>query len=989
MTPPAPRPMFPPSGRPQVFGIAPGEDFSRLFVRGLTERMATLDAMDAARIRVLVNTHRTGRRMTQLLVAEGARLLPRVLPVTELAQDPDWADPSPPAPALRRRLQLTRLVLALLDREPDLAPRASAFDLADSLAGLIDEMHEEGVSPEALIGQDFGELSDHWARSARVLSIVAPYFGPGSAAEASGAARLADLVARIAADWDRAPPADPVIVAGSTGSRGTTFRLMQAVAGLPQGALVLPGYDFGQPEAVWESLVADRAEDHPQYRFARLRQALHLAGGDIRPWTGDARPSPRNALLSLALRPAPVSDQWIVEGPALGALDDATGGIDLIEAPTLRAEALAIATAARAAVHRGEVAAVVTPDRDLTRLIAAELDRWGIAADDSAGEPLAQTAQGRLLRHAADALVAPLRIDQALVILKHPSVHAAEGRGRHLDWTRQLEMRLRREGQPYPSPQVMAALIRRDGDDREDWANWIATALFDTVLTGEHPLSTHLRRHVALVELLSGGPAQAPDAPPLPVWSGAAGSRARQVMTELEREADAAGLMTAAEYRDVVGAILSRAEVRAAAEAHTGVRFWGTIEARIQGADLVILAGLNEGVWPARPSPDPWMNRRMRKAVGLTLPERRIGLSAHDFQQAAAAPRVILSRPLRDESAETVPSRWLARLTNLLSGLDENGVPALAAMRARGEGWLALSLRIDRPGPRDRTPPARRPSPRPPVMARPRRLSVTEIQTLIRDPYAIYARHVLDLRPLDPLRPEPDALLQGTVVHRVLQDFVNATLAVPALLTREALLDCADAVLLARAHWPGIRHVWRGRIEGFADWFVALERSRRADAVPMIIEKQAQYAMSDPEFVLIGKPDRIDLRTDGTAEILDYKTGNPPSEAVMRHFDRQLVLLAMMAEHGAFGGAKGLRVSRIAHVGLGSDPRFRPQDLEPDSTARATADLATLLRAYLDPAKGFPAQRLREGQRWEGDFDHLSRFGEWSTADPAIPEDVG
>ena len=981
--------MFPPEGRPHVFGIAPGEDFSQLFVRGLIERTAPLDPMDVARIRVLVNTHRTGRRMTQLLVAEGARLLPRILPVTELAQDPDWADPSPPAPALRRRLQLTRLVLALLDREPDLAPRASAFDLADSLAGLIDEMHEEGVSPEALIGQDFGELSDHWARSARVLSIVAPYFGPGSAAEASGAARLAELVARIAEDWTRAPPAEPVIVAGSTGSHGTTFRLMQAVAGLPQGALVLPGYDFGQHEAVWEGLVADRAEDHPQYRFARLRQALHLAGGEIRPWTGDARPSPRNALLSLALRPAPVSDQWIVEGPALGPLTDATEGIDLIEAPTLRAEALAIATAARAAVHRGEVAAVVTPDRDLTRLIAAELDRWGIAADDSAGEPLAQTAQGRLLRHAADALVAPLRIDQALVILKHPSVHAAEGRGRHLDWTRQLEMRLRREGQPYPSPQVLQALIRRDGADREDWAGWIATALFDTVLTGDHPLSTHLRRHIALVELLSGGPALASDAPPLPVWSGAAGSRALQVMAELEREADAAGTMSAAEYRDVLSAILSRAEVRAAAEAHTGVRFWGTIEARIQGADLVILAGLNEGVWPARPSPDPWMNRRMRKAVGLTLPERRIGLSAHDFQQAASAPRVILSRPLRDDSAETVPSRWLARLTNLLSGLEETGVPALEGMLSRGRGWLALSERIDRPGPTERIAPARRPAPRPPVTARPRRLSVTEIQTLIRDPYAIYARHVLGLKPLDPLRPEPDALVQGTVVHRVLQDFVTATLALPALLTREALLDTADAVLAARAHWPGIRHVWRGRIEAFADWFVAQEIERRLDATPLIAERKAEFAFPDPQFTLVGKPDRIDLRHDGTFEILDYKTGALPSAKDIQHFDRQLQLLAMMAEGGVFGGPPGRRVSRLAHVGLGSDPKFRALDLEPGETARTATELAALLRAYLDPAKGFPAQRLREGQRWEGDFDHLSRFGEWSTADPAIPEDVG
>jgi ATP-dependent helicase/nuclease subunit B len=61
-------------------------------------------------------------------------------------------------------------------------------------------------------------------------------------------------------------------------------------------------------------------------------------------------------------------------------------------------------------------------------------------------------------------------------------------------------------------------------------------------------------------------------------------------------------------------------------------------------------------------------------------------------------------------------------------------------MRARGN-LAGLAAAFDTP-PGD-TPPEKRPSPRPPVAARPRSLSVTEIKTLIRDPYAIYARHVL------------------------------------------------------------------------------------------------------------------------------------------------------------------------------------------------------------------------------------------------------
>jgi RecB family exonuclease len=272
---------------------------------------------------------------------------------------------------------------------------------------------------------------------------------------------------------------------------------------------------------------------------------------------------------------------------------------------------------------------------------------------------------------------------------------------------------------------------------------------------------------------------------------------------------------------------------------------------------------------------------------------------------------------------------------------------------------------------------------------RPRRLSVTEIQTLIRDPYTIYARHVLGLLPLEPLRPEPDTKVQGTVFHRILQDFVTATLTVPDLLTRAALLDTADAVLAVSAHWPGIRHVWRGRIEGFADWFVALETARRLDARPMVVEEKVKYRLSDPDFVLVGKPDRIDLRQDGTAEILDYKTGALPSKTDIAHFDRQLMLLAVMAESGAFGGPPGLTVSRVAHVGLGSDPKLSETPVAAGETAETRTRLSALLTAWLDPAKGFSARRAKEGSRWDGDYDHLARYGEWSAADEARPEDVG
>lgn len=983
--------MFDPSDAPHVFATSTGEDFSDVLVRGLLARMEKMDPFAIGRIKIVVNTRRTGRRLTALLSASGARLLPKIMPVAELALDPG-ADLPQPVTSMRRKLELSQLILKLLDANPDLAPRASAYALAQSLARLIDEMYEEDVSAEALIQQDFGELTAHWQRSLKVLSIITRYFGPEGTAELSPAALLDLQVRNMTRRWAENPPQDPILVVGSTGSRGTTFRLMQEVAKLPQGAIVLPGFDFGQPQPVWEMILRDRAEDHPQYRFARLCDVLGTTPKNVRHWLGAPQQTKHDALVSLALRPAPVSDQWIVEGPKLGDLVEATEGLSLIEAPSPRREALAIAALARDGVSKGQVTAIVTGNRELTRLITAELHRWGINADDSAGEPLAQSAAGRLLRHSAELLLGPARTEQMLILLKHPLVHAGAGRALHLDWTRDLELRLRREGKPYPEADELLSLIgRKAGTEdegqsaaRKAWGAWVAGMLTGHGFNGKRHLSDHLAAHLALAEALSRGSMASEGAEP-PLWTGTGGPLAKRILTELQRESGAGGILTSAEYRDLVTDILNGGEVRAEAEAHTGVRFWGTIEARIQGADVLVLAGLNEGSWPVHAAADPWLNRSMRKAVGLTLPERRIGLAAHDFQQAVTAPKVVLTRSVKDAAADTVPSRWLNRMVNLMSGLPETGAEALRLMRERGKAWLDLAERIDQPPASARKPPAPRPAPAPPLEARPRQLSVTEIKTLIRDPYAIYAKHVLRLRPLDPLRPEPDARAQGTLIHSVMEGFLKATREDPSRISLDLFTQLVESSLLKAVPWPGVRHIWRGRLATNAEWIISEEVERRKYGVPDLIEDKLLWTVPGTGVTLVGKPDRVDRLEDGSYEVLDYKTGSVPSKKDIKHFDRQLMLLALMLEGGAKGG-QPMPVTKMTHVGLGSTPANALVKVEEYPLSEVQAQLVALLSAYLDPAKGFAAHRAREGQRWSGDYDHLARMGEWTPSDPAITE---
>ncbi|MGL6210040.1 MAG: double-strand break repair protein AddB, partial [Paracoccaceae bacterium] len=457
--------MFDPGQTPRVFYLAPGVDFAAAFADGLMARMAGQPPEAMARVQVYLNSDRMRRLVTEALTQSGARFLPRLRVLTELSRDPVLADQPPPVPPLRRRLELAQLIARLLDAQPGLAPRAALYDLSDSLATLLDEMGGEGVSAARIASVDVSGHSAHWTRTQTFLGIIEPFL-----AEAQDiGTRARHAAERLALRWQDQPPADPVIVAGSTGSRGATRALMEAVARLPQGAVVLPGFDALLPAQVWAAMDdAMTAEDHPQYRMHRLMVALGLDPARVPTWHTTAPADlPRNHLISLSLRPAPVTDQWLVDGPALRDLRPITEQMTLIEASSPRAEALSIALILRGAVADGTTAALITPDRTLSRQVTAALDRWGILPDDSAGQPLAPSAQGRFLRHVAGLFGQRMTAERLLTLLKHP-LAGSGARANHLRLTRMLEVQLRKAGPAFPDGAMVSAWAADKG--AADWA---------------------------------------------------------------------------------------------------------------------------------------------------------------------------------------------------------------------------------------------------------------------------------------------------------------------------------------------------------------------------------------------------------------------------------------------------------------------------------------------------------------------------------------
>ena len=956
----------------RLFKVSLGADFPRELVAGLRQRFSdTPEQM--ARVQLYLNSGRMLRRVSAVF-QETPGFLPQMRLVTDLNAFSVLAPD--PVSALRRKLELAQLVKHLIDTDPTVAPHSAVFDLADSLAALMKEMQDEGVSPEALQNLDVAQYAEHWQKSLRFLNLITPFFGPTST---SSAAQQRAIVARLSEEWRTNPPEHPIVIAGSTGSRGTTRLLMEAVAKLPKGYVVLPGFDAEQPNAVWDALKDPlTSEDHPQYRYAALMQNLGLRKQDLENWTTDAH-SARGALVSLALRPAPVTDQWMTEGPQLTGIDDATKDITLIEAPDARTEAVAIALRLRQAADTGETAALISPDRVLTRQVTAALDRWDIEPDDSAGRPLPLSPPGRFLRHVAALFGAPLTAEALITLLKHPLTHTGgDDRGPHLIWTRELELHIRKYGPPFPTGADLQNWAAARDDAPTEWAKWLAETFdgLDAFVSAD--VDSFTKTLLETAETLANGPNPTQ---PSELWQKNAGEKAQALMSELTNAADAGGMINAHEFETLLYSVLQTDEVRDPRRPHPNIMIWGTLEARVLGADLVILGGLNEGSWPEPAAPDPWMSRDMRKSAGLLLPERQIGLSAHDFQQAVMAPKVWLTRSLRDAEAQTVTSRWLNRIVNLLDGASDKSRTALKDMRSRGAKWVALAKELEKPA--EAIDCAARPSPRPPVEQRPRKLSVTRIRTLIRDPYAIYAQYVLRLRPLDPIRPDPDARLKGTILHDALEQFLRQ-----GGNTREDLMRIVTQVVTERAPWPAAQRVWLAKFENVADWFLETEADRRAIATPLEPEQSGAIALDCVDFTLTAKADRFDQTPDGRIIAYDYKTGTPPTDKQQKLFDNQLLLEAAMVERGAFEKIGAAPVAGAQFIGLGSTPKIVDAPIQDVGLDTIWEQLSTLILAYQNPDQGYTARRALEQDRFGSDYDQLSRFREWDATDEPKPKDM-
>ncbi|MEO3435054.1 double-strand break repair protein AddB [Inquilinus sp. CAU 1745] len=961
----------------RIFTIPSSRPFLDALAKGILDRAGD-DPRTLGDFIILLPTRRACRSLREaFLRLSGGRpmLLPRMNPIGDLDEESAelWEDglaiDLPPAiPALDRRLLLARLIMARADSP---VPPDQAAWLAADLARLLDQVQTEGLGFDRLATLAPDDLAKHWQVTLDFLKLVTEHWPAilAERGEVDPAERRNRLLGLRTESWLKRPPAGPVIAAGSTGSIPATAALLKAVAGLPQGAVVLPGLDQEMDDEGWDAI----DESHPQFGLKKLIGGFGLARRDVAPWPASETERDRSILIRETLRPAATTEAWQhLESVPAAALE----GLKRIDSRAPDEEAATIAIILRQTLETpGRTAALVTPDRGLARRVASSLARWGVEVDDSAGRPLAETAVGAFLRLAtslAAEQVGPLSL---LALLKHPL--AAGQADRRL--LRALELLALRGPRPAAGFEGLRAAASPHGAELTGWLERVGAlaAPFLSLMTSDLAVLPDLiDAHIGFVE----GLAAADGSPGADIlWRHDDGEAAASFLEEARAATAGFPPIAGRHYPRLFEALMADRVVRPRYGSHPRLSIWGPLEARLQCADTMILAGLNEGTWPAEPAADPWMSRPMRQAFGLPSPERRIGLAAHDFAQLLAGPEVVLSRAARVEGAPTVPSRWLLRLDTVLA--------RVGARLEEPPAWADWAQALDRP---ERVAAIAPPSPRPPVEARPRKLRVSEIGLWMTDPYAIYARHILKLRPLDPLEADPGAADRGTIIHSALSGFleeIGGDLPEDSL---ARLLDHGQRAFGEIIAYPGVRAFWWPRFVRIAEWFVDREIQRRHRGLtPAATEIAGNMMIGAPagRFALTARADRIDRDGDGGLVIIDYKTGAVPSAGDMAQgYSPQLPLEAAMAREGGFGAALEGEVAGLEHWRLtgnrpaGEIKQVKVKDVPlPELIEGARSGFAALVARFDDPATpylSFP--RPAYAPRFS-DYAHLARVQEWSS----------
>ncbi|ATC33812.1 double-strand break repair protein AddB [Caulobacter vibrioides] len=977
---------------PRWYSIPAHRPFVDDLARGLLNTLEPLGPEALPRATVLTPTRRGARALADAFLAVGggrALLLPQIRPLGDLDEGEPPFEPGelsltlPPAiSSRRRRFELARLVTDHGDKLSFKPGPVQALELAKALSEFLDSCQIEEVNfDDKLDGLAEGDLAQHWQVSARFLRSVLRAWSArlNDLGLIDVSERRVRLLRALEAQWRDNPPTEVLVAAGSTGTAPATADLLRVIAAAPKGAVVLPGLDEDLADTAWAKIEGSQGEQHPQGAMKRLLDRAGVSRAEVRAWVPevDSRGRWRRRIVNEALRPAEATADWLsqiaalrAEAPGLDPIAEGLKGFSVIAARAEEDAAGACALLLREALeHPDRTAALVTPDQTLARRVMTRLQRWGVIPDSSAGAPLAAAGAAILALHLARLVEEPLNPVRLLAFAKHPLVLGED----EAPAAALLERKGLRGAAPGSADGLRARL--RDAPDALALAERILAAVDHAAAPyggGKH--AAPARAAQALVEALESLIA------PHRLWAGNAGECLGTLMAALIQDGEPLPDASPQAFADILDRLVNEETVRVGGATHPRLRILGAIEARLVRADRLVLAGLEEGVWPQGAPIDPFLSRPMRQRLGLPPPERRIGLTAHDFAQAASAPDVVLVHCERRGGAPAVESRWLWRLKTLAAGAGLE-----LPRRDDVTDWVRA---LDAPGPYT---PIGRPAPKPPVEDRPRKMAVTRVEALTRDPYAVWARDILKLYPLERPDEPVEARARGTAIHAAFETFAelypDAVPAEAASAFEKLYVDALVSAGMPPTALAREKALAREAAAWVADW----ERQRRAHVRRIVVEAEGKLdlVINGRPFTLTAKADRIEPTPDGTAHILDYKTGAAPSQKqVDTGFSPQLTLTAAILMNGGFpdlgkptpGDLTYVRVTGRRPAGE-EQVRAKGDGASEEAARKALEGLSSLIARYDDPDEPYRSRVAPQFvKEHPGDYAHLARVFEWSTS---------
>ncbi len=946
---------------------------------------------------IFLPNNRAIKSMTEAFVrhAKPGLLLPRMVAVGDLAIDEALGpiiDPldsaaliHPVIEPMQRLMLLAKLVIKSGITKGDAISASEALRLARYLCNVIDELEIEGV--------DFGrfdsikpdeDIASHWLSSfGQLLGILPEYYSEMVQRKSVGpAARRNQLLGQLSGNLKNAPPKYLVVAAGISTAAPAIAHLLKTIATLPNSMVILPALDVAMDDSAWSQLgphdavegevrIKPANENHPQFHLKLLLERMGFGRDEVGLIGEEHGPSSEIIRDIFCLPDATAA--WMRLAPARKKLPH----VRLLVAEDSAEEARAIAILLRGATEQPERrAALVTPDRELAMRVAAQLKRWDIVVDDSAGTPLLQTPEGKLLMALADAFADRFSPVSILAIAKHPLVHAGDDRIAWLDNVRQLDFVLRGPNEGVGLGAIAMRIEKSLSDHRKN------EAITDGLPTFWRDLSQVLGAldakptlgFASTLQMLSECADSLTDGG---IWRGATGRQLAKLVEHISTS-DLSALGKPG--REAVPAILKELfdgqVVRPPYGGHPRVAIYGLLEARLQQADLVICAGLNEGSWPQLPQPDPWLAPRIRRDLGLAALERNIGLSAHDLSTMLGAKEVILSRSKRDRGGPAVASRFLLRIQALLGEALTKETNAI--------DW---ARRLELPA---RYISVHKPQPAPTLSQRKVAMSVTDFDKLKADPYAFYANKIMRFRPLEPVDAEPGYAWRGTIIHDILEQWALNDACDPAKLAARA-----DALLHNPAIHPELRALWQPRIADSLRWVAEQTQEMQAEG-RCLLAAEAQGQIELGGVSIRGRADRIDRLADGNLAIVDYKTGQPPSNAALvSGFALQLGLIALMAQEGKVESVQGI-ASQFEYWSFTKRPKGDGFGQIKSATSTKSSDKKTPAMDFVDFVR---AQAVESIGRWilgdeaftaklhpefaaYADYDQLMRLQEWDGREP-------